>query len=943
MPLSAADIAALSRLFDEAAALPAAQRAAWLAALPADVAHLQPGLQRMLGVQADDDPLAPLKDLPRLPDLTLDATAVSEAPGDLVGPWRLLRELGRGGMGRVWLAERADGLFERQVALKLPRYRSVDLGPSLAARWAQRLAERMAGERRIAARMVHPHIAHLHDAGIDAQGWPYLVIEAVIGLPLLAHAAQHHLDRASRLRLLLQACAAVAHAHAHLVVHRDIKPSNLMVDEEGRLKLLDFGIARLLDAEPAAAVAADGGSGDASSAELRRTHTPGYAAPEQMRGEPATTATDQYALAVVAHELLTGVLPTPAAGDASPPSLSPALGRDLATVLRRALQPRPADRFSSVERLADELQRVLALRPLRSEPGPLSHRLRLLLRRRRWPLAGAALASVAVLGAATLLLQQQARVQAGEERTAQARAFLFELLQNAEPRQGQRAQDITGPQMLLAARERADTAFAGQPALRGDVLVQLGVVLRRFGEGDAALRALRDGHALLQAHANAGDPALARARAQLAMQLLESRPDEAQAAGELARRALHDCNARGVPCTKARAYAHWALLDLTRRQGDTAAALHHAQASIAESVAAWGALHPETVMSRLRLAVTLRNAGRLAEAGLALKPALDDAAGLRLRVGDRHLLLLWDAVIQADLGQHVQALEVLARLAADESASPLHATALRMQAQSQLALGRWTLARQQADAALQVAQAGGSVNERALSLQARARAAAALGEHGQAQADLRAMTALQAGMGLPENGVERLRARRVAAELALRAGDDDTAAALLGPLVAAHLQPGTVKLASPPGMPPGAPPGPSPGTEPGTKPGTIRGTAPDPAATVIAPVDLAQALHLQATIARRRGDLPAAAQLLDRAAALLAAALPAAHPLRRRQAVEALLVSALAAGPGGDADARTALDGAVRDYIAMLPADAGLRSELQSLAGNPAAARSMVW
>ena len=931
MPLSTADIATLSRLFDEAAALPDAQRAAWLAALPAEFAHLQPGLQRMLAGQADDDPLAALQSLPLLPDLEPDPTELSEAPGDLIGPWRLLRELGRGGMGRVWLAERADGLFERQVALKLPRYRSADLGPSLAARWAQRLAERMAGERRIAARLVHPHIAHLYDAGIDTQGRPYLVIEAVMGLPLLAHVAQHDPDREARLRLLLQACAAVAHAHAHLVVHRDIKPSNLMVDEAGRLKLLDFGIARLLDAEPADAVAADGGSSDASSAELRRTHTPGYAAPEQVRGDPATTATDQYALAVVAHELLTGVLPSPAAGDAGPPRVSPALGRDLATVLRRALQPRPADRFSSVERLADELQRVLALRPLRFEPGPLGHRLRLLLRRRRWPLAGAALASVAVLGAATLLLQQRAQVQAGEERTAQARAFLFELLQNAEPRQGQRVQDMTGPQMLLAARERADTAFAGQPALRGDVLVQLGLVLRRFGERDAALGALRDGHALLQAHADAGDPALARAQAQLAMQLLETRPDEAQAAGELARRALQDCSARSAACHRARAYAHWALLDLTRRQGDTVAAVQHAQAGIAESVAAWGALHPETVMSRLRLAVTLRNAGRLAEAGLALKPALDDAAGLPLRVGDRHLLLLWDAVIQADLGRHLQALDVLARLAADESARPLLATALRMQAQSQLALGRWSLARQQADAALQTAQAGDSVNEQALALQARARAAAALGEHGQAQADLRAMTALQAGMGLPQNGVERLRARRVAAELALRAGDDDTAAALLGPLVAAHQRTGAVELAS------------SSSAASGTASGTAPGTAPEAAATVIAPVDLAQALHLQATIARRRGDLPAAAQLLDRAAALLAATLPEAHPLRRRQVVEARLVGALAARPGGDADARTALKAAVRDYIDVLPADAGWRSELQTLAGNPGAARSMVW
>ena len=298
MALTPDQIRELSRLLDHALELPPGQRSSWLEGLPPQAQPLLPALRRMLAQGVHTPALSTTP--PRLHDLPGDDDA--GAPGQHVGPYRLLRVVGRGGMGAVWLAERADGIFEREVAIKLPR---------MASR--HRLSERMARERQIGARLEHPHIARLYDAGIDDRGRPYLVMEYVPGSDLFEHAELHLLDRDARLRLLLQACAAVAHAHRHLVIHRDLKPSNLLVGTDGQLKLLDFGIATLLDATTTPAA-----DGSTASDDSQRVLTPRYAAPEQVAGTPASTATDIFALGVVAHELLTGAVP-PAAADALPP------------------------------------------------------------------------------------------------------------------------------------------------------------------------------------------------------------------------------------------------------------------------------------------------------------------------------------------------------------------------------------------------------------------------------------------------------------------------------------------------------------------------------------------------------------------------------------------------------------------------------------------------
>ncbi len=356
--LTMTDLPALSTLLDDALELDAPQRLAWLEALPAEHARLGPLLRQML-VENDSIEYGEfLKSLPPLRETVLDRSA--PRVGGRVGPWRLMREIGLGGMGRVWLAERADGQFRRQVALKLP----------LLA-WDDGLMERMARERQISALMEHPGIARLYDAGLDDLGRPYLALEYIDGTPIDAWCDARDMAIPDRLRLVAQVAEALAYAHEHRVIHRDLKPSNVLVSSDGRAHLLDFGIARLLlDETPGGAEPTRGG----------RMMTPRYAAPEQILGEPGNCLSDVYSLGVLAFELLSGQMPyaprretfacweeavlrdgrTCASSMARNRADARALRGDIDAIIGKAICRLPGDRYSTVAAFAGDIANHLA-------------------------------------------------------------------------------------------------------------------------------------------------------------------------------------------------------------------------------------------------------------------------------------------------------------------------------------------------------------------------------------------------------------------------------------------------------------------------------------------------------------------------------------------------------------------------------------------------------
>jgi serine/threonine protein kinase len=362
---------------------------------------LKPRLRRLLG----ELPSFENTFLRTLPRLAVPADPVSDEsieallePGAACGPYRLQRLLAEGGMGSVWLAERPDGLINRPVALKLPRLS-----------WDNaRLRERIARERDILAALTHPNIARLYDAGLMAEGRPYLALEYVDGQPIDEYCRSAGLDVRARVCLFLQVARAVAYAHAALVIHRDLKPANILVTADGEVHLLDFGIATLLE---------EGRASHSTLTELAgRPLTPEYASPEQIAGEPLAVATDVYSLGIVLFELLTGERPyrlrrgsraelEDAIVDADvprpshravDPSVRKALRGDLDTIVTMALRKRPDARYASVEAFAADLVRFLDGRPVHARPHSAGYRMRKFVARHR--LGVGAMAATLVAG-----------------------------------------------------------------------------------------------------------------------------------------------------------------------------------------------------------------------------------------------------------------------------------------------------------------------------------------------------------------------------------------------------------------------------------------------------------------------------------------------------------------------------------------------------------------
>ena len=375
-------------------------------------------------VAADES--APFLAVPALERASGAGLPGTTAP-DRVGPWRLDAEVGRGGMGTVWRARRDDGAFEQTVAIKFVR-------PELAT---DLLRKRLEAERRILAGLQHESIARLIDGGVTAEGVPYLVLEYVDGEPIDAWCSHHQLPVAARLRLFLAVCSAVDFAHRKLVLHRDLKSTNVLVDEHGRPKLLDFGIAKLLGPETA--------SEDWTALGFARPLTPEWASPEQLRGDALTTASDVYSLGVLLCSILTGERPHRWTGQ-SPDDLarqiaesggepvsallrrstSPGIGRralrgDLQRVLARALAPEPEHRYGSAAELAADLERFLDGRPVAAHPPAVGYRLHKFARRHRAGVTAAASVAATLLLATGVSLRQAHL--AGVERARAERRF----------------------------------------------------------------------------------------------------------------------------------------------------------------------------------------------------------------------------------------------------------------------------------------------------------------------------------------------------------------------------------------------------------------------------------------------------------------------------------------------------------------------------------------
>lgn len=421
---------------------------------------------------ASADALPPLGDLARL---------AAPLPRD----YRVIRRIGDGGMGVVYLAERIDGDLRQRVALKLLRASAPDDADA---------HRRFASERRILSALAHPNIARLVDGGVTEHGLPFLAMEYVEGEPIDVWCARHAPSLRARIALVVKVCAAVDYAHGQLVIHRDIKPSNVLVGADGEPKLLDFGIARLVD-------------GDANAARTRtdrRLLTPAYASPEQIDGARLTRASDVWSLGVVLYELVAGVRPfahletthlLPGAivsGEVPPPSRRAKTARvprrvpaDVDAIVMKALRREPAQRYASAAELANDLRRFLAARPVRARRGHVAYRVQRLVARRRWWFA-AALALGAGIGAVVVdRVAQHERVALERDRAQAVVGFLDELFENTDALH-RRGDDVTVRQMLdLGAANLAANAGVA-PAQRAPLQFAIGRAYNALGRHDDA-------------------------------------------------------------------------------------------------------------------------------------------------------------------------------------------------------------------------------------------------------------------------------------------------------------------------------------------------------------------------------------------------------------------------------------------------------------------------
>ncbi len=538
----------LDALVEAALERPAEERGRFLEQACADDESLRLEAESLLAVDGEAEGF-----------LEAAAIAAAAATGERIGPYRIEREIGSGGMGVVYLAERADDAYRGRVAIKLLR------GGAPGAGAVPGLVRRFHGERQILASLDHPSIARLLDGGATADGRPYLVMEHIDGSPIDAYCDSCCLSVRRRLELFREVCDAVHYAHQNLVVHRDLKPSNILINAAGTPRLLDFGIAKLLDPERFAVAA------EATTAGLRPM-TPHYASPEQVRGGSITTASDVYSLGVLLFQLLTGRLPYRVAGlapgelerllsETEPPrpssvvsgeaaaagedSTSPEevslrrgtrpaqlrrqLAGDLDHIVAKALRADPAGRYGSVEQFSEDLRRHLAGLPVLARQDAFGYQVKTFLRRYRWAVAVAGLILALVVGFAVAMADQASktarqrdlaeeerdRAQRERERAERVSDFMVELFRGVDPWTA-RGDEVTARQILDNGVDKIERDLARQPEVRASLQDAVGTVYLHLAHYDESARLLESALGTREASLGADHPDVAESLNHLA-------------------------------------------------------------------------------------------------------------------------------------------------------------------------------------------------------------------------------------------------------------------------------------------------------------------------------------------------------------------------------------------------------------------------------------------
>jgi len=461
----------LQDLFQKALELPEQERARWLEQACGDDGTLREEVESLVLARGQTEKLGQIVD------------RAARRLVDRIGPYKVERELGRGGMGVVYLATRDDDAYEKRVAIKVVRA-GFDTEEGL---------HRFRSERQILASLDHPNIARMLDGGATEDGLPYVVMEYVEGRSLPKYCADRGLDTNERLRLFQKVCAAVEYAHQNLVVHRDLKPGNILVTEEGEPKLLDFGIAKLLTPTVEQTLT------------LMRALTPEYASPEQMSGEAVGTTSDIYSLGVVLCELLTGKRPDQTGSIVVPEELQ----GDVENILSMAMRKEAERRYASVGQFAEDIGRYLDGYPVRARRDTWSYRTGKFVRRNRYAVAAGIAVAVVLTGAVAQVVQARSRAEAEALRAREVSDFLVKSFEAADPWQSG-GEKVTAKQILESSEKRIAEELAGQPVVRANLLESIGRAYLGLGMFEQSRAALESALDLRKKSLGANDPLVAK-------------------------------------------------------------------------------------------------------------------------------------------------------------------------------------------------------------------------------------------------------------------------------------------------------------------------------------------------------------------------------------------------------------------------------------------------